>query len=260
MSAPHLLYSQTIPWKELDQGLHFAEVDAPVKSTVGDSKIRLLKIDPEHYTFHLLSAKELKTNNRTAKAWATSQNMIATINAGMYQQDHQTNVGYMKNFDVVNSPHINQNNTIVAFNPKNKELPAFQIIDRKCQDWETLKNQYHTLIQGIRMMDCHQKNRWSQQPKKWSMVVIGKDKDGHALFIHCRSPYSVHDFINMLKKIHLNLYNAMYLEGGPEASFYLNHSIAEMEQFGSYETGFWENDNNDRPWPLPNVIGIRSKD
>jgi uncharacterized protein YigE (DUF2233 family) len=109
------------------------------------------------------------------------------------------------------------------------------------------------------MVDCNQKNRWSQQNKKWSMVVIGMDKDGNALFIFTRSPYSVHDFINILLKSSLKLYNAMYLEGGPEASFYLNHKGIKVEKMGSYETGFNKNDDNKEFWEIPNIIGITKK-
>ena len=30
----------------------------------------------------------------------------------------------------------------------------------------------------------------------------------------------------------------------------------ELELIGSYETGFLENDDNARAWPVPNVIGV----
>ncbi len=91
------------------------------------------------------------------------------------------------------------------------------------------------------------------------MAVIGKDKAGHALFIMSRSPYRVHNFVKMLLKLPLNLYNLMYLEGGPEASFYLNHNGTKVQQMGSYETGFNENDDNTRFWQIPNMIGVRKK-
>ena len=106
------------------------------------------------------------------------------------------------------------------------------------------------------MVDCHGKNRWSEQPRMWSMVAIGMDKSGRALMIYCRSPYTVHAFIDMLLALDLELKNAMYLEGGPEASLFVKTSNLEFEGYGSYETGFFESDKNDRAWPIPNVIGI----
>lgn len=248
-----------IQWKKVDTGLYIASVDSPLKSGVGDSKITILKINPKHYHFKLISAKETKEANKTAKEWAASRNLIAVINAGMFQEDYKTNVGFMKNYDFINSRRMNKHNTVTAFNRKTPDVPEFQIIDLKCQDWNILKTKYHSFVQGIRMIDCRQRNCWSQQDKKWSMVVIGMDKKGNALFIFTRSPYSVHDFIDILLQLPLSIYNAMYLEGGPEASFYLNHKGIEIQKFGSYETGFNLNDDNKGYWPIPNVIGIKKK-
>lgn len=248
-----------ITWEKIDEGLYYAAYDAPMKSKFGDSKINILKIAPSLYNLNLLTAQENDGKTRTAKDWLDQKKQIAVINAGMYMTDHSTNVGYMKNFDVINNGRVSRDNTIVAFNRKNDSVPEFQIIDLKCQNWEQLKTQYNSFTQSIRMMDCNQKNKWSQQNKMWSMVVIGKDKKGNVLFIFVRSPYSVHNFINILSNSSLDLYNLMYLEGGPEASFYLNHNGTKVERMGSYETGFNENDKNNDFWDIPNVIGISKK-
>ena len=248
-----------ITWEKIDEGLYYAAYDAPIKSKFGDSKINILKIAPSLYNLNLLTAQENDGKTRTAKDWLDQKKQIAVINAGMYMTDHSTNVGYMKNFDVINNGRVSRDNTIVAFNRKNDSVPEFQIIDLKFQNWEQLKTQYNSFTQSIRMMDCNQKNKWSQQNKMWSMVVIGKDKKGNVLFIFVRSPYSVHNFINILSNSSLDLYNLMYLEGGPEASFYLNHNGTKVERMGSYETGFNENDKNNAFWDIPNVIGISKK-
>jgi hypothetical protein len=109
------------------------------------------------------------------------------------------------------------------------------------------------------MIDCRQKNKWAQQEKKWSTVCIGKDKKGNAIFIFTRSPYSVHDLIDILLKLPIDIYNAQYLEGGPEASLFINCNGTIEEKFGSYESGFNENDDNNVFWEIPNVIGIKKK-
>ncbi|WP_109436685.1 phosphodiester glycosidase family protein [Aquimarina sp. AU119] len=252
--------SNHIQWQKIDEGLFLSEYLAPKKSILGDHKITILKINPSRYDFNLFSAKKKEEHTRTAKEWGNQKKQIAIINAGMYRMDHATNLGYMKDYNFINNPNENKDNTIVAFNRKDNSVPEFQIIDRTCQNWEVLKNKYNSFTQSIRMVDCNQKNRWSRQSKKWSMVVIGKDEEGNALFIISRSPYTVHDFINILLQAPLKLYNLMYLEGGPEASFYLNHNNTVVEKMGSYETGFNENDKNTVFWEIPNVIGITKKE
>ncbi|MBC7865022.1 MAG: phosphodiester glycosidase family protein [Bacteroidia bacterium] len=246
-------------WKEIDKGLFYSEFNSPVKSAFSDSKISILKIEPAYYKFSLVSAKEKNESAKTAKEWATDKKLIAVINAGMFLEDGKTNTGFMKNFNFINNSKLNSDNTITAFNRKDTTVPFAQIIDRECQSWDSLKEKYNSFTQGIRMIDCKQKNKWAQQDKKWSMVIIGKDKKGNMLFIFSRSPYTVHDFIDILLKLPIEIYNAQYLEGGPEASFYLDCKGTQVEKFGSYETGFNENDDNKQFWKIPNVIGISKK-
>ncbi len=246
-------------WQQLDQGLELGIFQATQASEVGDRKIHILRIDPQDWKFELLAAAAHDKKARPAKYWASEFGLVAAVNAGMFQMDGLTNVGYMKVNDKVYNPRFNEDNTLIAFGTDSPKLPAFQIIDRECQNWKSLVDQYQNVTQGIRMMDCKQANRWSQQPRKWSMVVMGMDKSGKCLMIFCRSPYSVHDFIELLIGLDLNLHNLMYLEGGPEASLYLKTKDCELDLFGSYETGFFESDKNDRAWPIPNVIGISRK-
>ena len=112
---------------------------------------------------------------------------------------------------------------------------------------------------NARMIDCNSKNVWEPQKKIWSISAIGMDRDGYILFIHSRSPYSTHDFIDILLKLPIHLKRAMYVEGGPQAQMFFKTKKTEMQFVGSYSTGSNENDRNKIAWPLPNVIGIARK-
>jgi hypothetical protein len=128
--------SPPIAWQEIDKGLFFASYLAPQTSSHGDSKFSILRIDPKQYELKLYSAKQPGETTRTAAQWAEAKGLLAVINAGMYQGDFATNVGYMKIGDFINNPRLNQDNCIAAFGAKNESLPPFQIIDRRCQDWD----------------------------------------------------------------------------------------------------------------------------
>lgn len=56
-----------------------------------------------------------------------------------------------------------------------------------------------------------------------------------------------------------SLYNAMYLEGGPEATLYFSANGVEFEKVGSHETGLNENSFPKIARPIPNVIRIVNK-
>lgn len=243
-------------WQQLDAGLEVATFNAGKPSPTGKKQIQIVRIDPAHWEFKLMAAANHGKRARTAPEWAKEFGLTALVNAGMFQMDGITNVGYMKVNGKVLNGHINDDNTIIVFGTDDPKLPQMQIIDRECQDWKKLLEKYQNATQGIRMVDCKGANRWSQQPRKWSMVVMGYDKQGRALMVACRSPYTVHDFIDILLGLNLDLRNCMYLEGGPETSLYLNTPDCHVEVVGSFETGFFESDLNDRAWPIPNVIGI----
>lgn len=250
--SPPSILPQDELWKRIDDGLSLSEFNS--------QKLTLVKIDPKYYSCKLLCASKNSKLRMTAKKWCQKHNLISAINAGMFQADGITNVGYMKNFNHINSPRLNTRyKAVLAFNPVDATVPEIQIIDLKCQDFERLKDKYQTLIQGMRMVSCRQENVWEKQDKMWSIAAFGIDKSGNGLFIFSESPYSVHEFTNILLSLPVSLYNAMYLEGGPEATLYFSANGVEFEKIGSHETGLNENGFPKIARPIPNVIGIVKK-
>ncbi|MGB9708127.1 MAG: phosphodiester glycosidase family protein [Candidatus Pacearchaeota archaeon] len=158
---------------------------------------------------------------------------------------------------------LGRSSLLLLCNPKEEGLPKVQIVSKN--KVANLKDKYNTVIQNLSVIR-NGKNTWNKSNRIWSMAILGTDKERNVLFIHSRSPYSVNDFANILLSLPLSLQNAMYLEGGPEASLYVlvkgNDSAKgiEIEKFGSYETGFNENDYNPGAWPIPNVIGVIKRD
>lgn len=259
LSSPLSLSSEVF-WKKVDEGLSVGEFDSPLKSKVKESKVTIVKVDPQFYSFRLLCASEHGGVRMTPKKWCKKHGLIAAINAGMYQTDKMTNVGFMKNFSHLNNPRLNSSyKAVLAFNPVGPSVPEIQIIDLRCHDFEKLRPKYHTLIQNIRMISCRQENVWAKQDKIWSMAVFGIDQNGEALLIFTEAPYSGHDFINILLSLPISIFNAVYLEGGPEASLYFSSSGVEFEKVGIYETGSQDNLYKAIARPIPNVIGIVKK-
>ncbi len=149
-----------------------------------------LKSIPEKYSFKLMSASENGGRKLTVKEWCEKYGLVAAFNAGMYQEDGITSVGYMKNFKHINNGRLNKNKAVLAFNPVDSSVPEIQIIDRECQDFESLKGKYQTFVQSIRMVSCEQQNVWSPQTAAWSTLAIGMDKSDKVLIIFSQQQYS----------------------------------------------------------------------
>lgn len=252
--------SQNDPWKKVEEGLYWAEFYPSQKSPVKDSKITIVKINPKFYSFKLLCASDLGKTRMTAKDWCLKHNLISAINAGMYQEDGLRNVGYMKNFSHVNNPRLSSSyKAVLAFNRTDAVVPEIQIIDLRCQAFEELKPKYQTFVQSIRMVSCQQENVWAKQDNMWSLAVLGMDKNGNGLFIFSEAPYSVHDFINVLLSLPISLYNAMYLEGGAEASLYFSLNGVELDKVGNNGSGLNDSLVRGVVRAVPNVLGITKR-
>jgi len=251
---------QSGPWRKVDEGLFLAHFDPSYEPPIKDLKITIVKINPMYYSFRLLCASEFGKVRLTTKEWCNRYHLISAINAGMYQKDRLTNVGYMKNFSHLNNSRLNSTyKAVLAFNRVDDDVPEIQIIDLKCQEFEKLKSKYQTYIQNIRMISCNQENVWSKQDKRWSLAVLGLDKAGNVLFIFSEAPYSGYDFNNLLLSLPLSISNAMYLEGGREASLYLSANGLELDKAGISEMGFNESPIRSGGNPIPNAIGIIKK-
>lgn len=249
------------PWQELDTGLHLGEFKTKKNSTVGDSIITILKIDPAVWEMDMVTESEFgNKETKTAKQWGKEFNFTAVINAGMFAADYSKHIGYMQTARHKNNTHLNKYQSIAAFSPKsNSEVPEFQIfdLDKQGVSLEKIRENYESIVQNLRLIKKPGINRWSQQEKMWSEAALGEDKDGNILFIFSRSPFTMYDLNKEL--IGLGVIAAQHLEGGPEAQLYIKLKDYESEMFGSFETKFVENDKNGIAWPIPNVIGIRKK-
>jgi hypothetical protein len=254
---------KVIHWKSIEKGLFVTDIAAPKLTRISDYKVTILKIDPQYFTFHLVTASRYDSLQRTVKEWCELEGLIAAINAGMYGgKSRISNVGYMKDFDHINNPNIKENyKAMAAFNSQDNTLPPFKIIDMVNEDWGNYKEKYNSFTQSMRMIDNNRKPMlWKQKYKmRSSMVVLATDKQGNVLFVFTRSPFTPNEFSDFLLKIPIQIQTAMYLEGGPESSLYVNNGEIIIEKIGSYVSRTFAHDRNYEFRKMPNVIGIKRK-
>jgi hypothetical protein len=252
-----------ISWKDLMEGMQYAEIDAPDKSVVNDSRLTVLKIDPYRFDFEFLTASEQGKKLRAAPDWAAEFSQHIVVNAGMYNYNrNHTNKGYMKNYGHLNNPKkTTNNNAMLAMHPKDTTKPPFEIYDITCQKWDSIRHLYHSFCQGMRMISGEgEAMAFSKRPdQSCSMVVAATDTLKNLYIVFTRSPYTHRAMIGYLQKLLPGIRTTVYLEGGPEASLYINTGDTVIAKYGSYISNSRPNDDNDHFWEIPNVIGIRKK-
>jgi hypothetical protein len=250
-------------WRELAPGLELGEVAASKPSAVGDSRILVVRADPERWEIDVVGrSRSGEAQGMTAKGWAESKGLVVATNAGMFATDYVTHLGYLELKGEVLSHRINDYQSVAAFDPHpGAKAPAFRIFDLDAPGVtiESIRKQYRSLAQNLRLVRRPGENRWSEQAKRWSEAVLGEDAEGRILIVFSRSPFSMRD-LNRELVASIGLVASQHLEGGPEAQVYLNVGGVEFERFGSFETGFHEADDVSVAWPIPNVLGLRPRE
>jgi hypothetical protein len=216
------------------------------KPIAGEACIDVVRIDLTRYRLRALS----EVPGRTALAWRDGFHLAAVINAGMF---HATGapVGLIAEGSDVRGSDNAKMGGFLAWNPLGADLPRVVLDGRGCAgfDLDKLRGRYGTVVQSYRLLDCDGKAIAWADPKQYSAVAIGVDRDVRVVMIHARGAITMAELSRELAGH--DLAGALFLEGGPEASLV----AGSLALLGSYETGFVDNDDNDRWWVLPNVIG-----
>ncbi len=238
-------------WRTLEPGLEIGMFDGP-PGAIGDGKIVVVRIDPGIFELRLLnSSAPGQGTPMSARAWADRTGASAVINASMYQEDYRTAVSLMRTRDHVNQRRISRDRAALAFDPLDRSLPPVRMVDRDCDDLDGATRSYGTVVQSIRMVSCEGKNVWAPSPRRSSVASVGVDGRGRVLFLHARSAWPVHELVEALLALPLDLRRAMYVEGGPEAQLFARGGGTELERLGVFEAA---QATTTAGWPVPNVI------
>jgi len=221
-------------WTELEPGLELARFDSKTRESEAWGDLVVLRVDPGVWDLKVVAATlQTDDQNRNIRKWSEEFDLTAAINAGMYQADKKTHVGYCLVDGQVISKYPNKYRSAAAFDPVDDADPEFRIFDLDEVSLEDIKERYSTVVQNLRLIKRSGKNRWEQSGARWREAALGEDSRGRALLISCRKAWSMHDFNEILLALPLELECAQHLEGSGTARFWLRHpSVGEWKEPG----------------------------
>lgn len=244
-----------LSWQLIQPGTQFASIAVKGPSNQSN-RLYLVRVDPARAKVTVALASETRTTARTAAEWCRTSNLAVAINLGMFQNDGQSNVGYLRHGSHANNPRWNSYNSVLALNASGASDPQALWLDRdQTKDTQQL-SRYEIVVQNLRLIAKERRNVWSTSAKRWSEAAVAIDSAGRVLFLFTRAPYTMREFNDLLLKLPLSIVAAMHVEGGPEASLSIHAAGIDLDLAGSYETGFWPSDSNQKQWPIPNVLGV----
>lgn len=246
--------AESVAWKTVADGVSFVRLTPSGYSGLNAPDFSVLKVDPAKKTLKVLTAKEHGRRNRSALQWCREFGCIAAINAGMFQEDYLTNVGYMEFSGTTNNGMIHRSYmSALAFDPISPdEHPPARIFDLDEVPMKELFSKYRSIVQNLRLIKRPGENRWLEHGRSWSEAAVAEDTDGNILFIYCGTPLSMRAFNEILLELPLGIVAAQHVEGGPEATLYVRAPEGEGGGF----TGFPASRLSPHAWPIPNVLVV----
>ncbi len=240
-------------WTALGPGVEYSKRPFDPKQPL--VLLHVVRVDPEKAELTLGIASR-EGHAGTAGEWADSLHLVAVVNAGMFDTGNRLgHVGRLVDGKHVNQGDYNAYQSALLIHPKKPGLPKAQVVDLDEKGAKELAAQYETVSQNLRLVKGPGVSVWKPNGRSWSETAVAQDQQGRILFLYLREGYPMADFNRLLLASDLGVVRAMHMEGGPEASLSLRGKL-KADFCGSYETGFWPNDSNEKQWELPNVLGV----
>lgn len=254
-----LLAASPVEWRPVANGVEYASFVIETRPVAGDGKLHVVRVDGRRAALDLGLASENAGTLRTAKEWCEDKGFVVAINAGMYDTDYSSNVGYLRHGDTVHRKSWNgtYQSALVAM-PKEKGLARVQLLDLDEASAKKTAEKYALVVQNLRLVKGRGESVWKPNGQPWSEAAVGVDAKGRVLFLFSRTPLEMATWNERVLALPLELERAMHVEGGPEASLSISTKDFSLHLGGGPRNLLFAGDPS-KQWRIPNVLGVRAK-
>ena len=209
-------------------------------------ELEIFKINPDSIDIDIINLDRNKTIKALFYEESKAPEYFLVCNAGMFDIDYKTSMGYMKkNGKVLNSKDHPNYHSAMAFDPLLPDIPDFYIYDTDVTPLDSIINIYDSVVENLRLIKRNGENRWPKQSKSWSELAIGQDVYNNILIIYCHNSLSMFEFNNLILSLPLELSTVQHLEGNASAQLYFKIEKYKID----YDNGEY----------VPNLIGFKPK-
>ena len=247
-------------WTPVAAGIEYRAFAVEATDDYGAGRLQVVRVDPARADLVLLTATQEGDRLRTAGRWCREFGLAATINAGMYQEDRRTNVGYMRHRDQQANPSWHKEyHSVLAFGPRKDGAPGAVMIDADAEGARKVLADYDAVVQNLRLIKA---------PGRKRLVPAGPALERGGDRDRPRGPRPLPLYAHVLDDVGVQPDAAGLAaggragdarRGGPDASLSVCSGSMTVDANGGYETGLSDYDSESRQRPIPNVIGVRPR-
>lgn len=254
-----LAATPAVEWRPIAPGVEYANFELEPKPSSGDGRLHVVRIDAKQAALDVGLASEHGGTLRTAREWCEDKGFVVAINAGMYDTDYSSNVGYLRHGDTSHRKTWNASyQSALVAQPKEKGLAAVQLLDLDEENAKMLAGKYALVIQNLRLVKGRGESVWKPNGQRWSEAAVGVDDKNRVLFMFSRTPLEMAKWNERVLALPLALQRAMHVEGGPEASLSISTKDFSLHLGGGPRNSLFAGDPT-KQWRIPNVLGVRAK-
>jgi len=170
------------PWTQLEPGLEVVRFDTRSLKVGGEQDLTILRVDPDRWDLRFLAAEKAADGlPRTAQGWCVDFGLAAAVNAGMFQADGKTHVGFCQADGEVLNSFANGYLSAVGIDPVDAGQAPFRIFDLDHTPLAEVALRYRTVVQNLRLIKRGGENRWEPAGDRWPEAALGEDRQGRAL-------------------------------------------------------------------------------
>ncbi|MBU8870884.1 MAG: phosphodiester glycosidase family protein [Gemmatimonadales bacterium] len=237
------------PWVVLQPGLELGGFNTKTKAADPEGDLLVVRVDLGLLGLKFLAVgDDSDTPGRNAKQWCGDFGLLVAINAGMYQADHRTHVGFCQIDGRLANRSANDYLSAVAWDPFDPSDHQFRIFDLDEVPLAEVAKRYGTVVQNLRLIKRERENRWQPSGDRWAEAALGEDDRGRVLLIYCATPRSMYELNEILLELPLGLVAAQHLEGRNQARMWVTGKAFAPDSVWAKRL--------DRGPVLPNVIGV----
>lgn len=255
VSAPAAAKQAEPPaWRVLSPGLEFALWEDLLPSRSGSSRVAMLRVDPNRYSFKVLAVPKGQ-NGHTAEEWREQSGALAVFNAGLYTPEKR-HLGYLLQNGLELSPQVPQQDGLFLAGPREPELPAARILDLRYTPFDPRLNPYRQAAQSLMLLDRFGMIRVRRSPRVANRTALALDDQGRILVVVTEGGHTLWELAQALKNSGLALREVMTMDGGAESQLAVAVGDFTYEHYGRLSPA------PDLPWArqaLPAVLAVFNK-
>lgn len=239
-------------WVRVAPGVEYARFLLEAAPRSGDGFAHVVRIDSTVAKLDLALASQHGGTLRTAREWCDDEKLSVAINAGMYDTDYVSNVGYLRRGTHLNNGHWSSKyHSVLMLSKKGAVLfdrDVTPVVDT---------SKAEGVVQNLRLLKGAGESVWKPNGTAWSEALIADDAKGRVLFVFVQTPFEMAALNEKLLGLGLELRHAMHVEGGPEASLSIHSRAVTVDLAGGPRRSEFHPEDTSQ-WRIPNVIGVRA--